>query len=278
MLKPLLLVPVLALFFLQISPTFGETSYRFDVRTPKIKQAGTAANVTIKLIGSKGSHSGTFDGDIFKLKMAKNDSKGKRITYWKTINRFEQGQVDDVAFGCNDLGELKSLIVSHDNRGSKAGWYLQDITVKSNGSSVVFPCNRWLATSADDGQLSRTLKPKNSLSHYIVRVHTGNRSKSGTDARVRMNLEGTSGELSSYQLDCTGDPFENSNVNTIHVYSDSLGELKSLKMWQDGTNDGSGWFLNKVVIMLEGQPQKQWRFDFNRWLDDKRGRSATKTI
>ena len=51
--------------------------------------------------------------------------------------------------------------ISHDNKGSAAGWFLDDVTVDipSRGDHVVFPCHRWLADDEDDGKIERELYP-----------------------------------------------------------------------------------------------------------------------
>lgn len=53
------------------------------------------------------------------------------------------------------------LRISHDNKGSAAGWFLDDVTVDipSRGDQVVFPCHRWLADDEDDGKIERELYP-----------------------------------------------------------------------------------------------------------------------
>lgn len=53
------------------------------------------------------------------------------------------------------------LHISHDNKGSAAGWFLDDVTVDipSRGDQVVFPCHRWLADDEDDGKIERELYP-----------------------------------------------------------------------------------------------------------------------
>ena len=49
------------------------------------------------------------------------------------------------------------LRISHDNKGSAAGWFLDDVTVDipSRGDHVVFPCHRWLADDEDDDKIER---------------------------------------------------------------------------------------------------------------------------
>ena len=57
--------------------------------------------------------------------------------------------------------QIEMLRISHDNKGTNAGWFLDDVTVDipSRGDKVVFPCHRWLADDEDDGKIERELYP-----------------------------------------------------------------------------------------------------------------------
>ena len=62
-----------------------------------------------------------------------------------------------------DLGELDSVVISHDGRGHGAGIFLDKIVIKerdSDGSHLqyVFPCGRWLDSHQDDCLTQRTLR------------------------------------------------------------------------------------------------------------------------
>ena len=184
-----------------------------------------------------------------------------------------------MTFEQESLGTIIGIYVSHDNSGKGPGWYLGYVKVECDSKSVVFPCHRWLAKTADDGKISRYLEPDHKLIRYIVRVHTDSREKAGTSARVRIDIEGTTNnEISSWQLDCPGNPFEKGNVDVFNIYCKDLGELKRLRVAQDGSGKGSGWFLNKIGVQRVNPPVKHWRFRFERWLDGKRGQSATSTL
>ena len=49
--------------------------------------------------------------------------------------------------------------IRHDNTGMKSAWFLGKVEIedKLKGQRYVFPCDRWLATNEDDGQISRDL-------------------------------------------------------------------------------------------------------------------------
>ena len=73
------------------------------------------------------------------------------------------GQMDTFEFEAVDLGDLDSVIVSHDGRGHGAGIFLDKIVVKERDSEnsdlqYVFPCGRWLDSHQDDCLTQRTLR------------------------------------------------------------------------------------------------------------------------
>lgn len=51
--------------------------------------------------------------------------------------------------------------IRHDNKGGGAAWFLDYILVHDGRADqeYFFPCQRWLSTDKDDGQISRELIP-----------------------------------------------------------------------------------------------------------------------
>ena len=68
-------------------------------------------------------------------------------------------QEDIFTIKCVQLGKLNKIKIRHDNSGLKRAWFLDRVEIedKIEDSTSVFPCNRWLATSEDDGQICREL-------------------------------------------------------------------------------------------------------------------------
>lgn len=129
------------------------------MKTGTASGAATSANVFVQLYGSDG-HSG-------ELHLRDRKGGGKA---------FQNGSEDEFVFeNVPSLGTLAQCRVWHDNKGkfvcvfcykkSKtligfgAAWYLEAINVIDNTSKILysFPCQKWLSTKEDDGQISRTL-------------------------------------------------------------------------------------------------------------------------
>lgn len=118
----------------------GALTYLIHVKTGDLSRAGTNARVFITLSGTAGS------------------SPEVRLNDFG--NDFRKGKTDTFRFlYALDLGELESIRIRHDDSGLLSGWYLEDVTVEIQYTerSWYFPCDRWLATDQDDGQIDLTL-------------------------------------------------------------------------------------------------------------------------
>lgn len=116
--------------------------YEIKVYTGDVSGAGTDANVLINLFGENGD-------------------TGKRPLSKKLRDLFERNQVDDFKIEALDLGPLTKLQIEHDNKGFKAGWFLEKVVVTnlSDNTSTQFPCSQWLDKKKGDKLISRELLP-----------------------------------------------------------------------------------------------------------------------
>ena len=96
-------------------------------------------------------------------------------------------QEDIFSFNCINLGPLSKVKVWHDNSGLKSAWNLDRIEIQDKlaEENYVFPCNRWLATSEDDGQICRELVVVDERARKLERRRTLSRK-----ASVISNLDG----------------------------------------------------------------------------------------
>ncbi|XP_060561299.1 lipoxygenase homology domain-containing protein 1-like [Ruditapes philippinarum] len=121
-----------------------EVNYTVRVFTGDEFGAGTDANVFINLYGDVG------DTGERQLKDSSTNT-----------NKFERKQEDVFIVKAIELGKLGKLEIRHDNAGGGAAWFLDRVEVDDpkNKKKYFFPCQRWLSTNADDGQISRELVP-----------------------------------------------------------------------------------------------------------------------
>ena len=105
------------------------SAYGLTVRTSDIHMAGTDANVTFTLTGTKGASSVTVDTSY--------------------NGRMERGDTNFVALTSPDLGSLKTISVRRDDSGNAPDWHLDSITVASHrfGGKHSATFDRWIDTT-----------------------------------------------------------------------------------------------------------------------------------
>ncbi|KAH9519113.1 Lipoxygenase y domain-containing protein 1 [Bulinus truncatus] len=238
-----------------------EVSWQAWVQTSDKRNAGTDANVYVCIYGDKGK------SDDIKL-----DNKG---------DNFEQGKTDTFRFSTPELGKLYKIRVWHDNAGAFAGWHLEKIELQSLESKekFTFNCNRWLAEDEDDKEIVReipaeapSIKKPLPLVHYTIQVHTGKKKMAGTDANVYINVFGDRGDTGNRFLKYSKtnkNKFENGQMDEFEIEAVSLSKLRKIRIGHDGAGVGSGWFLDKVVVIPKEEKEKYGEviFTCNRWLD-----------
>uniref|UniRef100_A0A8C1TV52 Lipoxygenase homology domains 1a n=1 Tax=Cyprinus carpio TaxID=7962 RepID=A0A8C1TV52_CYPCA len=226
--------------------------------TSEIKGAGTDAQVFVQVYGETGK------SDEMKLE-SKSDS-------------FEQGQCDKFIIEMPDFGKIRKLRIWHEKRNPFSGWHLGRVTLMKTltREKYSFVCNRWLDINEDDNEIIRELPATGKLVNitvikYRATICTGNVSGSGTDASVYLNIIGDlgdTGERLMFMSKNNANKFEKGNHDEFLVEAVTLGQIKRVRIGHDGRGGGCGWFLDKVMIREEGQPEaSSIEFPCYRWLD-----------
>ncbi|KFD58075.1 hypothetical protein M513_00838 [Trichuris suis] len=117
--------------------------YEVVVYTGNRWAADTDADIYIIFFGSKG-HS-----EIIYLKQNPNDLK------------FQQNQADFFEVWSPYLGELRKLIIGHNEQGYGAGIFIERVMVSEptiDDAYYAFPCSKWLDQGQVDGACERPLK------------------------------------------------------------------------------------------------------------------------
>ncbi|XP_072015822.1 lipoxygenase homology domain-containing protein 1-like [Amphiura filiformis] len=241
----------------------GMTSYRIVVKTSDKHQAGTDANVFIKMFGD-------------------NSTKELHLEDSRThLDKFEKNNADIFLTRTMSLGDLHKIRVWHDDSALQSGWHLEYVRIvdENTRKSYKFPCNQWLARDEGDKQISRELEPTvineqengtNTETPYEITVKTTNKLKAGTDARVFIQMFGENGETSD-ELQLTdsathkGKIFEKDYVDIFSFKMASLGNLSKVRIRHDNSALHSGWHLEYVEIVDEISG-KSFKFPCSRWL------------
>ncbi|XP_062291185.1 lipoxygenase homology domain-containing protein 1 [Scomber scombrus] len=230
------------------------------VWTSDVKGSGTDAQVFLQIYGEKGK------SDEIKLE-SKSDS-------------FEQAQLDKFVIEMPDIGRLLKLRIWHEKRNPFSGWHLARVTLLKTltKEKYSFECGRWLDINEDDNEIIRELPATGALIDeplllikYRVTICTGNVRGSGTDASVFVNLFGDlgdTGERLMIMSKTNVNKFEKGNHDEFLIESVSLGQVRRVRVGHDGSGGGCGWFVDKVLVREEGQPESlAIEFPCYRWLD-----------
>eukprot|EP00047_Mylnosiga_fluctuans_P014195 m.36272 g.36272 ORF g.36272 m.36272 type:complete len:2392 (+) comp5381_c0_seq2:48-7223(+) len=237
--------------------------YTVRVFTGRKRGSGTDANVFVNIYGTL--------GDTGSRQLRKSGSH---------LNKFESGQCDDFVIAAVDLGVLEKIRVGHDNSGPSPGWYVERIEVERPDplTTWTFPCDRWFAKDEDDGQIERELPVLGAngvvkaTTTYTVSVATGDVPKAGTDANVFVNLFGAKGETGALKLvESTSfrNKFERGHIDIFKLEAVDIGELKKIRVLQDGSGVGSDWFLDTVEVEVASLGKK-YHFKCGRWFSKSR--------
>uniref|UniRef100_A0A8C4MAP9 Lipoxygenase homology domains 1 n=1 Tax=Equus asinus asinus TaxID=83772 RepID=A0A8C4MAP9_EQUAS len=109
------------------------------------------------------------------------------------------------------------------------------------------------------------------MARYRVTVCTGELEGAGTDANVYLCLfgdVGDTGERLLYNCRNNTDLFEKGNADEFTIESVTMRKVRRVRIRHDGKGAGSGWFLERVLVREEGQPESDnVEFPCLRWLD-----------
>nr|XP_032809632.1 lipoxygenase homology domain-containing protein 1-like [Petromyzon marinus] len=214
-------------------------SYHVKVRTGDVRNAGTDANVYVRLVGEA--------GETAKIPL--------RTSANKTGNKFERGRVDVFTIEGGDIGKVRRLVIGHDDSGPGAGWFLEgvEVEVPAQGLAYTFPCGRWLASDEGDRRTEVELQPgqvqeRNKLINYEVTVRTGDVRGAGTDAAVFVQLYGERGKTEQKTLASRSDSFEKGATDVFKLEAEDVGRLAKLRVGHDDKGISSAWFLDSVTV------------------------------
>uniref|UniRef100_A0A8C9SD10 Lipoxygenase homology PLAT domains 1 n=1 Tax=Scleropages formosus TaxID=113540 RepID=A0A8C9SD10_SCLFO len=254
--------------------------YEIKMFTSDIFGAGTDANVFIVLYGRNG---------VCTQQKNLCVSERERRMY------FERGAEDMFIVELEDVGDvIEKIRIGHDNRGINAGWHLDRVEIrrllrKGKGSeTVIFPCERWLARSEDDGETVRELVPSIIVQKKLLRdgtlketeievedalesmvsVMTGDVYKAGTDANVFLTIYGDLGDTGERKLsksESNRNKFERGSVDKFTIEAVDLGQIFKIKIRHDNTNMYADWYLDQVEV-VDVETEEVYLFLCERWL------------
>nr|XP_012645777.1 lipoxygenase homology domain-containing protein 1 isoform X1 [Microcebus murinus] len=230
------------------------------VWTTDLKKAGTNSPIFIQFYGQRG--------------------RTDEILLNPNNKWFKPGIIEKFRIELPDIGRFYKIRVWHDKRSPGSGWHLERMTLMNtlNKDKYNFNCNRWLDANEDDNEIVRemtaegpTVRRIMSMARYRVTVCTGELEGAGTDANVYLCLfgdVGDTGERLLYNCRNNTDLFEKGNADEFTIESVTMRMVRRVRIRHDGKGSGSGWYLDRVLVREEGQPESDnVEFPCLRWLD-----------
>ncbi|XP_031222113.1 lipoxygenase homology domain-containing protein 1 [Mastomys coucha] len=230
------------------------------VWTTDLKKAGTNSPIFIQIYGKKG--------------------RTDEILLNPNNKWFKPGIIEKFKMELPDLGRFYKIRAWHDRQNPGSGWHLEKMTLMNtlNKDKYNFNCNRWLDANEDDNEIVRemtaegpTVRRIMGMARYRVTVCTGELEGAGTDANVYLCLfgdVGDTGERLLYNCRNNTDLFEKGNADEFTIESVTMRKVRRVRVRHDGKGSGSGWYLDRVLVREEGQPESDnVEFPCLRWLD-----------
>ncbi|XP_072685574.1 lipoxygenase homology domain-containing protein 1 isoform X3 [Canis lupus baileyi] len=230
------------------------------VWTTDLKKAGTNSPIFIQIYGQKG--------------------RTDEILLNPNNKWLKPGIIEKFRIELPDLGRFYKIRAWHDRRSPGSGWHLEKMTLMNTltKDKYNFNCNRWLDANEDDNEIVRemtaegpTVRRIMGMARYRVTVCTGELEGAGTDASVYLCLfgdVGDTGERLLYNCRNNTDLFEKGNADEFTIESVTMRKVRRVRIRHDGKGGGSGWFLERVLVREEGQPESDnVEFPCLRWLD-----------
>ncbi|XP_055478766.1 lipoxygenase homology domain-containing protein 1 isoform X3 [Psammomys obesus] len=233
------------------------------VWTTDLKKAGTNSPIFIQIYGQKG--------------------RTDEILLNPNNKWFKPGVIEKFRMELPDLGRFYKIRAWHDRQNPGSGWHLEKMTLMNtlNKDKYNFNCNRWLDANEDDNEIVRemtaegpTVRRIMGMARYRVTVCTGELEGAGTDANVYLCLfgdVGDTGERLLYNCRNNTDLFEKGNADEFTIESVTLRKVRRVRVRHDGKGSSSGWYLARVLVREEGQPESDnVEFPCLRWLDKEK--------
>ncbi|XP_037020906.2 lipoxygenase homology domain-containing protein 1 isoform X1 [Artibeus jamaicensis] len=230
------------------------------VWTTDLRKAGTNTPIYIQIYGRKG--------------------RTDEILLNPNNKWLRPGIIEKFRLELPDLGRFYKVRAWHDRMSPGSGWHLEKMTLMNTltKDKYNFICNRWLDANEDDNEIVREMAAEGpavrrimDMARYRVTVCTGELQNAGTDANVYLCLYGDVGDTGERLLfNCRNnvDMFLKGNADEFTIESVTMRKVRRVRIRHDGLGGSSGWFLDRVLVREEGQPESDnVEYPCLRWLD-----------
>lgn len=237
---------------IEIKPT-KYTYYFIEITTGTLPGAGTNANISLDIIGSKGST------EYFSVN-----------PYIKNKD-FITGYTESFTLPLKDIGQINNIKIKSDSSGFNNNWFLNriKITKQGNAKTNLFSFFNWIKP-----ETIYTLPQE--VKEYTIKIFTGDVAQGGTDSNVSMILFGSKRNSETIKLNefIARNAFETGKIDYLKVVEKDLGRIEKIKILHDEKWLGDGWFLNKIIVQNDSSGSEA-TFPFYSWLDKSANPNST---
>ncbi|KAM8782294.1 lipoxygenase homology domain-containing protein 1 isoform 1-T1 [Rhynchonycteris naso] len=230
------------------------------VLTTDLKKAGTNTPIFIQIYGKKG--------------------RTDEILLNPNNKWLRPGIIEKFRYELPDLGRFYKIRAWHDRMSPGSGWHLEKMTLMNTltKDKYNFICNRWLDANEDDNEVVREMTAEGpavrrimGMARFRVTICTGDFEGAGTNANVYLCLfgdVGDTGERLMYNCRNSDIMFQKGNADEFTIECVTMRKVRRVRIRHDGKGGNSGWFLDRVLVREEGQPEDDnMEFPCCRWLD-----------
>eukprot|EP00727_Mastigamoeba_balamuthi_P014183 m51a1_g9388 hypothetical protein (1388) ;mRNA; r:234592-242399 len=219
----------------------GTRPYSIEIVTGNDRGAATDANVFVTL---EGEHSVS--------------KSSKPVPLTPPRGGFARSSKVRVAFVHENVGELRSVTLEHDNRGFYSSWQIDCVTVFEDSATRrawILPCyNTWLDKTLGNG-CKVTLKTQPTI-WKTYKIHVD--SEDETTANPSIVLRSDSGKAShSIALRKTND---------VEATCEDIGDVSVVVVSHDNAGKAPDWFVRSIDVSEVGVGGRPRHFACDKWL------------
>ncbi|CAF1174031.1 unnamed protein product [Rotaria sordida] len=242
----------------------------------------------IEVTTSDEQNSGTTQYGWIIIEGTENRSEKFYMRNTPRNNILQDGQTNTFTFSCRPLGEIRRIILGHEERREyslrtykerETKWHVSHITITDPSTSTIykFPIKRWIHINNKGDVFNYTDEQEDTVEQEYIRqaikykiiVHTGDVFSASTDANVSIILYGTLGHTGSRRLKKKDQKlFRRGQIDEFIITCLDLGQLNKLHIEHDDTSFTPDWFLAKVEV-VNMETNETVVFPCNRWLGKK---------
>jgi len=202
-------------------------------------------------------YSGTDEKIYFIIYGEKGDTGKQYFPKSKTHKLgFLQNQLDKFTVRAKNVGRVTKIKIGNENTAKGYGWYLAYVVVKVKSCTTKFHAYTWLHGS----QRTVVMKPKSQdgkcddKETYDIDVKTGNKRYSGTDEKIYFIIYGEKGDTGKQYFPKSKTHklgFLQNQLDKFTVRAKNVGKVTKIKIGNENTGKGYGWYLAYVVVKVK---------------------------